>query len=202
MIPARTTRRVKAASAVGAALSLVLAVVPACGADSGETDSVVGTGASRRNDADVRFATQMIPHHAQVVAMVNLTFDRKVDPTLAMTAEQMLTSPPDTNVLSGWLQDWGKPIPRTMIDHVGHTMGNTSMPGALSKAEFHHLEQSKGQRFEKAWLEAMIAHHEGAIQIAKTEQVEGANPAAKRLAGEVVRTQQAELRELRSLQSD
>jgi uncharacterized protein (DUF305 family) len=202
MTPAPRTRRARATTAVGAALSLLLVLVPGCGADSGESDSVVGTGPSRRNDADVRFATQMIPHHAQVVAMVNLTFDRKVDSELAMTAEQMLTSPPDTNVLSSWLQDWGKPIPRTMIDHVGHTMGNTSMPGALNKAEFHQLEKTKGADFEQAWLEAMIAHHEGAIQMAKTEQAEGANPAAKRLAGEVVRSQQSELRELRSFLSD
>ena len=99
--------------------------------------------------------------------------------------------------MEGLLQDWGKPIPRTMIDHVGHSMGDTSMPGALSKSEFHRLERAKGAQLERAWLQTMVAHHEGAIQMARTEQAEGANPAAKRVAGKVIRTHQAELRELR-----
>jgi len=46
-------------------------------------------------------------------------------------------------------------------------------------------------------LTSMIAHHEGAVQMAETEQAEGANPAARRLAGQIIRTHQAELRELR-----
>jgi hypothetical protein len=32
-----------------------------------------------------------------------------------------------------------------MIDHVGHAVGDTSMPGALSEAAFHRLEIAKGR---------------------------------------------------------
>lgn len=177
---------------------LFVTFMAGCGAGSANDDHVVGKGAARHNSADVAFATQMIPHHAQAAAMVNLTLGRNLDPALAVTAEKMLTSQSaEVTKMSGWLQDWGKPVPRTMIDHVGHAMGDTSMPGALKAAEFHRLKKAKGAEFERAWLQAMIAHHEGAIRMAKAEQSTGANPAAKRLASEMIRTQRAELQQLR-----
>lgn len=179
---------------------LLLLLVSGCGGGGEEEDEVVGTGPLRRNATDVTFATQMIPHHAQAVAMANLTLGRPVNPQLAATAEQMLTSSSETSKLQMLLQRWDEPIPRTMIDHVGHAMGDTSMPGALSKAEFHQLEQAKGPQFERAWLDAMIAHHEGAIEMARSEQAEGASPVAKRLAAEMIQRQQAELQQLRQLQ--
>lgn len=145
---------------------------------------------------------KMIPHHAQAVAMVNLTFDREVDPALGRVAEVMLMrQTAETNKMSTWLQDWGRPVPRTMIDHVGHTMGDTSMPGALTKGHFESLEKAQGAEFERAWLETIIAHHQGAIATARTERAEGVNPVAKRLAPQTIRTHQAELRQLRGLLS-
>lgn len=185
--------------APASALVCVLALlISGCEADTSDDDAVVGKGAMRHNSADVEFATRMLPHQAQAVAMVNVTLGENLDPAVAMTAEQMLTARSSVvTKMEGLVQDWGQRIPRTMIDHVGHAMGDTSMPGALSKSEFHRLESAKGPRLERAWLQAMIAHHEGAIQMAETEQAEGANPAAKRLASQIIRTHQAELRELR-----
>jgi uncharacterized protein (DUF305 family) len=199
MIQAPKVRQTVRVPAV--AVTVLLAILIAgCGADGEASDPVVGQGASRRNSADVEFATTMIPHHAQAVAMINLTLGGQARPELARTAEEILMEQTgETSKMSTWLQDWGKPVPRTMIDHVGHTMGDTSMPGALSKAEFHHLEKANGREFERMWLDAMIAHHEGAIEIAQTEQANGANPAAKRLAAQMIQTQQAQLEELRRL---
>jgi uncharacterized protein (DUF305 family) len=185
---------------VAVATLLLLLFVSGCGGGTEEQDEVVGKGPLRRNTADVTFATQMIPHHAQAVAMANLTLGRPVNPQLAATAEQMLTSSSETSKLQMLLQRWDEPIPRTMIDHVGHSMGDTSMPGALSKAEFHQLEQAQGPQFERAWLDAMIAHHEGALEMARSEQGEGASPVAKRLAAQMIQRQQAELQQLRQLQ--
>lgn len=197
MIPSSRLRRAVVAPALAA--GLLVGLVGGCG-DGDEASQVVGQGPNRRNSADVEFATQMIPHHAQAVAMVNLTLGQKIDPAVAATAEQMLTSSLSEK-LSGLLQDWGKPIPRTMTDHVGHAMGDTSMPGALTQAEFYQLEKTRGATFEREWLEAMIAHHEGAIRMARTERAEGVNPTAKRLAAQVIRTHQAELQDFRKLVS-
>lgn len=195
MIVSSRIRRAVTLPAV--AVCLLVAFVSGC-AGGDEASEVVGQGPNRRNSADVEFATKMTPHHAQAVAMVNLTLGQDIDPAVATTAEQMLTSSLSEK-LSGLLQDWGKPIPRTMIDHVGHAMGDTSMPGALTKVEFHQLEKARGARFEQQWLEAMIAHHEGAIQMARTARAEGVNPTAQRLAAQVIRTQQAELQKFRRL---
>jgi hypothetical protein len=69
----------------------VLAILlSACGTGSEGGDDVVGKGAMRYNGADMEFATRMVPHQAQAVAMVNHTHGENLHPEVAMTAEQML----------------------------------------------------------------------------------------------------------------
>ena len=45
----------------------------------------------------------------------------------------------------------------------------------------------------------MIAHHEGAIEMAQTELKDGRNPAALKLAQEIIDTQQAEIKQMQAL---
>ena len=49
------------------------------------------------------------------------------------------------------------------------------------------------------WLEMMIEHHEGAVEMAEEEQGDGEYPPAVDLAGDIVESQTAEIEEMRSL---
>lgn len=80
----RTTRAV-AALAIGAALTLA-----GCGSDEQSKGAdQTSTSATDHNDADVAFAGDMIQHHAQALAMVDLTVDRTLDPEVQRLADDI-----------------------------------------------------------------------------------------------------------------
>jgi len=68
-----------------------------------------------------------------------------------------------------------------------------SMPGMMSGADMARLRAATGRDFDQLFLQMMIVHHKGAIQMAQAEQTRGANPDAKALGGRIITDQQAEV---------
>ena len=60
----------------------------------------------------------------------------------------------------------------------------------MTEEEMRKLEQASGAEFDRMFLEMMIRHHQGAIDMAKTEVAKGANPEAKALAQRIIDAQQ------------
>jgi uncharacterized protein (DUF305 family) len=77
--------------------------------------------------------------------------------------------------------------------HEGH-----SMSGMLSDSEMEKLAAAKGAEFDRLFLEGMIKHHEGAIDMAK-EVVDSKNQSVMRLAEWIVNAQALEIETMRSL---
>ncbi|GGD09678.1 DUF305 domain-containing protein [Nocardioides daphniae] len=195
-----------------AALTLAL-TLSACG---GDDDS--GTrSATEHNDADVSFAQGMIPHHAQALSMVDMLQSRPLDPELETLAEQIRDAQgPEIELMADWLEEWDEEVPETMRDHVnsGHDMGQGSdimeemgpghddMPGMMSADDFEELEEARDDAFQEMWLRMMIEHHEGAIEMAETEQEEGRFEPAIDLAGEIVESQTAEIETMQEMLAD
>jgi uncharacterized protein (DUF305 family) len=67
------------------------------------------------------------------------------------------------------------------------------MPGMMPSADMAKLTAATGKQFDKLFLQMMIAHHRGAIQMAQAELAHGANPDAKALAARIIKSQQAEI---------
>lgn len=207
------------ASTLVAATALSLGLLAGCGEepDPGSSDgSSQGVPASAdHNDADVSFAREMIPHHAQALSMVDLTMGRKgLSPDfVALTEEIRAAQAPEIEQMSDWLETWGEDVPETMRDHVnaghgdeddsgGHAHGESgsgAMPGMLTAEEMEALEQAPAAAFEDRWLEAMVAHHEGAVDMARDEVEHGEHEGAVRLAESVVESQQAEIERMRGM---
>lgn len=61
------------------------------------------------------------------------------------------------------------------------------------------LEAASGDAFDRMWLEMMIEHHLGAVDMAKTELAEGVNPDAQALARTVIADQEAEITTMRQM---
>jgi len=200
---------------LGAALAsgALLLSITACGeGDTHEARAAqMAANGDVFNDADVEFATAMIPHHAQALVMVDLTRGRTLSPDLRQLTEDIQAAQgPEIEQMSGWLTDWDKPVPETMRDHLnaedmggtsGHDMGgdNADMPGMMSDEGLAGLEAAQGQEFEDMWLTMMIEHHEGAIEMAKGEQADGVFKPAIDLAESIESSQQAEIDHMREL---
>jgi uncharacterized protein (DUF305 family) len=198
--------------AAAAAAATLLFGLTACG-DDGTGDAHAEQTAPNGdvfNDADVDFATGMIPHHAQALVMVDLTRGRDLSPEVQKLADDIQAAQgPEIEQMVGWLNDWDKPVPETARDHAnaeddgmsGHDMGDdsTDMPGMMTDEEMNDLESAQGQEFETMWLEMMIEHHEGAIEMAKDEQADGVFEPARKLAESVETSQQAEIDQMNEL---
>lgn len=194
-------------------IALALAgALTACGGDDAEPQVLSDT---EHNAQDVSFASDMIQHHAQALAMVDLTLERPLETEVEQLASDIRDAQgPEIELMSDWLVDWDEEVPPTMRDHVNaghgdHSMaesmegmdheGHGEMPGMLSADELSALEEASDAEFADLWLEAMIAHHEGAVEMAETQQAEGMYRPAVDLAGQVVETQTAEIELMRDL---
>ncbi|TQE33331.1 DUF305 domain-containing protein [Streptomyces ipomoeae] len=202
----RPLRRRIAVVGVVAAGGLLLA---ACGGDDMEgMDHGSGNSASASrdagdnpapgafNDADVSFAQMMIPHHEQALEMAELADGRASDSEIkTLAADIEKAQDPEIQTMKSWLKAWGKPESAEEgmpgMDH--GDMDMSEMPGMMSDEDMKKLEAAKGTEFDRMFAEMMIEHHKGAIAMAEDEQKNGKNATAKKLAGDVVKNQTAEV---------
>ena len=80
-----------------------------------------------------------------------------------------------------------------------HGGDHGSMPGMLTSAELASLEDADDEAFGPLWLELMIAHHEGAVEMAQTQQATGTFRPAVELAEEIEASQTVEIETMRGL---
>lgn len=184
-----------------AVLTAVLAL-SGCGEDGAANGGEIRTAANgdRFNDADVAFASDMIQHHAQALEMVDLTVGRELSPQITQLAEEIRAAQgPEIEQMVDWLTAWDEPVPETSRDHA-HAHGDggmegldQDMPGMMSEQQMTDLEEASGAEFETLWLEMMIQHHQGAIEMARVEQADGAFEPAVALAEDIETQQQEEI---------
>lgn len=164
------------------------------GSDSSPSSSSDGT--ADFNDADVTFATDMIAHHRQAVEMAELAETRAESPEVKDLATQIMDAQdPEIETMAGWLTSWGEPVPEDMS---GMDM-SSSMPGMMSQDEMTSLENTTGAEFDQMFLAMMVEHHQGAIEMAKSEQSDGLFPDAIALAKQIETAQTDEITTMQAL---
>lgn len=142
------------------------------------------------NADDVAFATNMIPHHEQAVELSALVPERSTNPEVQALAEQISAAQgPEIQTMKVLLVQW-KENPESGTGHEGH---HGEMQGMVDDATMDRLRSLSGPEFDTLWLQSMISHHRGAVEMAKAELANGENVDAKRLAQTMVDTQQAEI---------
>lgn len=165
------------------------------GSDSSPSSSSDGT--ADFNDADVTFATDMITHHRQAVEMAELAQTRAESPQVKNLATQIMDAQdPEIETMTGWLTSWGKPVPDDMS---GGMDMSSSMPGMMSQDEMTSLENTSGAEFDQTFLAMMLEHHQGAIEMAKSEQSGGLFPDAIALAKQIEAAQTDEITTIQAL---
>jgi uncharacterized protein (DUF305 family) len=157
------------------------------------------------SEADVRFMQGMIGHHAQALAMSALVPARTQRQDFGMLAERItLSQESEIEQMKRWLESRGESAPPTDA-HVHAAMGHGElMPGMLTEAEMTQLSNARGVEFEKLFLQLMIKHHEGALQMVKTLYAtpgSGHDPELFMLASDVDSGQTAEIKRMRGLLS-
>lgn len=188
-----TTKRIALA---GSTLLIASLALTGCtiniGGTGGMNDGMMGNNqsASDFSGTDIMFAQMMIPHHQQAVDMSTLAETHTTNPEILALAKQIKDAQaPEIEQMTSWLDSAG------MGMDMGHDMG---MGGMLSEEQMAALENAQGTAFDKLYLEGMIAHHEGALQM--TKMITNSNNAeAKQLAANIVTSQTAEIDKMKQM---
>ena len=181
-----------------AAMAAILALI-GCGSDEPQNDIRTAPNGDEFSDADVAFATDMIQHHAQALQMVDMTVGRTLDPEVQQLTDDIRAAQgPEIELMAGWLTDWDMPVPETVrVDANAGGHGDmemdSDMPGMMTEEQMSELEAAQGDVFRDMWLEMMIMHHQGAVEMAETEQSEGTFGAAIDLAESIETSQRDEI---------
>lgn len=139
---------------------------------------------------DIMFAQMMIPHHQQAVDMSTLAETRTTNPEILALAKQIKDAQaPEIKQMTDWIESSGAGM------DMGHDMG---MGGMLTEEQMAALENAQGAAFDKLYLEGMIGHHQGALQMAK--MIENSdNAEAKQLAANIMKSQSAEIDKMKQM---
>lgn len=182
------------------ALSLTLA---ACGGNSTSSTSSTATTAPRtststsvdatHNAADVSFTQSMIVHHQGAIQMAQVAEKQASTQQVKDLAKRIEAAQgPEIDEMTSWLKAWGEPV--SASGSMGN-MGSGAM-GMMTDEQMNQLMGAQGTNFDRMFLEMMTIHHQGAIEMAKTEQANGSNPQAKALAQSIETSQTAEVTEM------
>jgi uncharacterized protein (DUF305 family) len=181
-------RKSRFIAAVAVAITLTLT---GCGGNEENSQT-----AAQFNDADVTFAQGMIPHHRQAVEMAQLAGTHSQDEEIQrLAAEIESAQDPEIKTMTGWLEAWGEDVP----EHTSGGHGDMDMPGMMSAEDMKSLGGSSGAGFDRMFVQMMIKHHKGAIEMARTEQANGKNADAIALAKQIEKAQAAEIAVMRGL---
>jgi uncharacterized protein (DUF305 family) len=139
-------------------------VRPGAPGEASRTVDAGGTVPARPgySEADVRFMQGMIAHHAQAIVMTDMVAERTEREQIRLLARRIADSQnSELAMMRSWLTSRGEPVAGA---HAQHGEG-AHMPGMLTDAELDRLRAAAGDAFDALFLDFMIRHHEGALEM-------------------------------------
>ena len=139
--------------------------------------------------SDERFIDAMVPHHQGAIDMAEVALENAEHPELLQLAENVISTQ----------QAEIEELRRIKEQE----FGTSEVPAQMGPEEMEMMgmedpaELANQRPFDKAFINAMIPHHESAIEMAQVALAESANPTIRDLAGRIVDDQTREIEQLR-----
>ncbi|GAA2186035.1 DUF305 domain-containing protein [Leucobacter alluvii] len=162
------------------------------GMDHGSTSSSEAATAEA-NEADTMFASMMIEHHSQAIDMSDTILSKGgIDERVVSLAGEIKDAQaPEIQQLESWLEDWGADTSDMgSMDHGA---------GMMSETDMQALDEATGVEASRLFLEQMIEHHRGAIDMAQDEVDNGSNPDAVALGQKIMDDQTGEIQKMEEI---
>lgn len=207
----RMSRGARIAVVVAAAVAIVLVAVAAF---SIGRLSTLAEPTPSDTSAEAGFARDMQVHHQQGVELAMIIRDLTDDPDVRLLGYDIATTQAQqAGQMYGWLAEWnlsqrGSEPSMTWMTrpaeagagHASHDAGETHahvagepMPGLATPEQIAALEGLEGRAAEVMFLELMIAHHQGAVEMADAALERSTNDVVVDLSTSIVASQQAEI---------
>lgn len=174
-----------AALAAGAALALA-------GCGDGEGGSARSGGAG--NGVDRAFVADMIPHHEGAIDMAELAQERGESTFVKQLADDIIASQRE-EIATMRRED-------EALEKAGIARGSLGMPEHMKGMDHDASELKDAKDFDRAFIEMMIPHHQGAVEMVKVELAKGEDPELRELAQKISDAQQREIVAMRKHSGD
>lgn len=150
---------------------------------------------------DQVFIDMMVPHHEGAVAMAEIALERAERPEIKEMAEQILAAQtPEIEQLRAWREEWygSSDTPSMEVMPMLHDTPGMDMPGmnegqTMDMAAEVELLRTAPDPFDLAFIDAMIIHHQSAIDAARLAEAQATRPEIKELAANIIEGQQREI---------
>ena len=159
--------------AVCVGTSSVVAQAPSAGPSEAAAIAQAQADSARYpyTDADIKFMSGMIPHHAQAIVMAGWAPSHGASPSVQTLCARIINAQRDEiHLMQTWLRDRRQQVPQP--DSSGTVMMNMNgmqmamvMPGMLTPEQMKQLNAARGQDFDRLFLQFMIQHHRGAVSM-------------------------------------
>ena len=143
-------------------------------------------------ETDAAFAAAMIPHHESAIVMAELARAQAQHPEVERLAEDIIETQ------SAEIEEL-----EAIIDRVGS--GDPSALGVPEEMSGMHVDidaLEQARPFDRAFIDEMVVHHEGAIQMAEAELVSGSDDEALALADEIIAAQSREIEQMNAWRAE
>ena len=158
--------------------------------DHGSMDHGSMTGTATANAPfDAMFIDSMIEHHQGAVTMAEQALAEAERPEIKQLAQTIIDAQePEITQMTAWREQWYADVPPT--GGMRMDMGDMEVSTDASTP------------FDQRFMQAMIGHHEGAIEMARQAQQQAEHAETKELAGNIITAQEQEIGQMRQWLQD
>jgi uncharacterized protein (DUF305 family) len=137
----------------------------------------------------------MIVHHAQAIAMVQIARDHLTDTQVKSLASRVADEQkPEIGAMARWLEARKLEVPPQAKNPLFQaTSPHHGMKGMATREQLQQLSEARGVEADRLWLQLMTAHHRGAIEMVVAQHASGTDDTVGLLGDEIVVTQQTQI---------
>lgn len=137
---------------------------------------------------EIMFAQMMIPHHEQAISMSEIALKKSRNQAILKLSNQIKDlQSSEKSQLAYWLKATNSSM---TMDH------DMQMSGMLTTKEFASMKRLTGTQFDRTFLQLMIKHHQGALEMIDLI-VDSKNAEAKTLAKAIKSAQSKEINSMK-----
>ncbi len=189
---------------------LIVVTLVACRNESSNTSSNAETTASQASATtqstasvspaatpyDAQFLDTMSKHHQGAIEMARIAQSKVQLPELkALTKRIPADQQKEIDQMKAWREQWYGAVPPAE---------NMQMPGMSSSMNMDMSQMSSmkaGEDYDAMFIDMMIPHHEGAIQMSQDALVKAEHQEVKTLAKQIIDQQQKEIDQMKRWRS-
>ncbi len=153
---------------------------------------------------DIQFIDMMVPHHQGAIEMAKIAEQRAEHPELTQMADAIVSAQEgEISQMKAWRLEWFGSDQTPPLERMPMVpgMGGHGSHGTMNMAADVDALRNAPEPFDKAFIDAMIPHHQSAVKMAQHALKQAKRPEIKQLAQEIISSQEQEITQMKQWQT-